>query len=64
VIGALHAGANDYVTKRDDYLAVLPRTLRAALERFRSEVARGLEPAAGSCTPTPTRAASSGSAPS
>ena len=39
VLGALHAGANDYVTKRDDYLSQLPATLRAALERFRSEMA-------------------------
>ena len=44
VIGALHAGANDYVTKRDDYLEVLPRTLHAALERFRSETARASNP--------------------
>lgn len=39
VLGALHAGANDYVTKRGDYLTQLPSTLRAALERFRSEAA-------------------------
>lgn len=44
VVGALHAGANDYVTKRDDYLTVLPRTLHAALERFRSEAARRSTP--------------------
>ena len=44
VIGALHAGANDDLTKRDNYLTVLPRTLRAALERFRSEAARESEP--------------------
>jgi len=44
VIAALHAGANDYVTKRDDYLAALPRTLRTALERFRSELARASTP--------------------
>lgn len=44
VVGALHAGANDYVTKRDAYLTVLPRTLHAALERFRSETARSATP--------------------
>ena len=44
VVGALHAGANDYVTKRDDYLTVLPRTLHAALGRFRSEAARASTP--------------------
>jgi PAS domain S-box-containing protein len=44
VIGALHAGADDYVTKRDDYLAVLPRTLHGALDRLRTEVARTSSP--------------------
>ena len=43
-IGALRAGANDYVTKRDDYLSLLPATLHAALERFRSEAARSSSP--------------------
>jgi CheY-like chemotaxis protein len=37
VRGALRAGANDCVAKRDDYLAELPHTLRTALERFRAE---------------------------
>ncbi len=44
VISALRAGANDYVMKRDDYLTVLPGTLRAALERFRSETTRASNP--------------------
>jgi PAS domain S-box-containing protein len=44
VIGALHAGANDYVTKRDDYLDVLPRTLRSAVDRFRTDTARQTNP--------------------
>ncbi|MEQ1683195.1 MAG: response regulator [Burkholderiaceae bacterium] len=44
VISALRAGANDYVIKRDNYLAVLPGTLRSALERFRSETARASNP--------------------
>jgi PAS domain S-box-containing protein len=43
-IGALRAGANDYVTKRDDYLSLLPRTLDTALERFRSEAERASHP--------------------
>ena len=44
VISALRAGANDYVIKRDNYLAVLPGTLRSALERFHSETARAANP--------------------
>ena len=40
VITALHAGANDYVTKRGDYLNSLPRTLQAAIDHFRAEVGR------------------------
>src|SRR5258706_15281047 len=44
VITALHAGANDYVTKRGDYLSTLPRTLQAALDHFDAEVGRTSRP--------------------
>jgi PAS domain S-box-containing protein len=44
VIGALHAGANDYLTKDSDYLTALPATLRAALARFRAENTRAATP--------------------
>jgi PAS domain S-box-containing protein len=44
VISALRAGANDYIIKRDNYLALLPGTLRSAQERFRSETARAANP--------------------
>jgi diguanylate cyclase (GGDEF)-like protein len=37
VIRALKLQADDYLVKRDDYLDVLPATLRLAKERFRSE---------------------------
>lgn len=40
VLGALRAGANDYLIKRGDFLANLPHTLRAALDQFRTEVGR------------------------
>lgn len=43
-IGALHAGADGYVTKRGDYLARLPSALRRAVERFRSEANRASDP--------------------
>ena len=44
IAGALHAGADDYVAKRDDYLRALPDTLHAALERFRAGRAAGSPP--------------------
>ncbi len=40
VYSALHAGADDYITKRGNYLNVLPTTLRSALEHFRLETVR------------------------
>ncbi|MBC7939979.1 MAG: response regulator, partial [Chitinophagaceae bacterium] len=40
VFEALHAGADDYIAKDGDYLQTLPRTLQAALERFRADTAR------------------------
>jgi len=40
VIDALRAGAKGYVAKRGDYLARLPLALRAAVDRFRSEISR------------------------
>lgn len=40
VSAALQAGASGYVTKRDDYLVQLPRALRTAVVRFRSEAKR------------------------
>lgn len=43
-VAALKAGADDYVAKRNDYLARLPLTLEAALERFRTETARRTHP--------------------
>jgi PAS domain S-box-containing protein len=39
-VGALKAGADDYVPKREGYLARLPAALEAALARRRAEAAR------------------------
>ena len=39
-LAALKAGADDYVTKRDDYLRELPAALYAAVERHREHAAR------------------------
>ncbi len=39
-ISALKAGADDYLTKKKDYLSRLPAVLDAALRRFRSEAER------------------------
>ncbi|MDG4552818.1 MAG: EAL domain-containing protein [Candidatus Competibacter sp.] len=44
VIAALKAGADDYLVKTGDYLERLPKTLAAALIRFRNEVARRTRP--------------------
>jgi PAS domain S-box-containing protein/putative nucleotidyltransferase with HDIG domain len=38
-IAALKAGADDYITKKDDYLTRLPTTLQGALERHHAEIA-------------------------
>ena len=43
-IGALKGGADDYLTKHGDYLERLPRTLVAALARFRSGEASRARP--------------------
>jgi diguanylate cyclase (GGDEF)-like protein/PAS domain S-box-containing protein len=40
-VAALKAGADDYLVKRNDYLAQLPSTLRRALARFQVGVERG-----------------------
>lgn len=40
VVTALHAGADDYVVKRGDYLTRLPATLHSALMHFRTNRAR------------------------
>jgi PAS domain S-box-containing protein len=40
VVSSLKAGADDYIVKRDDYLARLPLTLETALYRYRTEAAR------------------------
>lgn len=39
-LAALKAGADDYVTKRDDYLLDLPAALQAAVERHREHAVR------------------------
>jgi diguanylate cyclase (GGDEF)-like protein/PAS domain S-box-containing protein len=44
VVGALRAGADDYVPKRNQYWTVVPPTLRSALERFRSQAALHARP--------------------
>ena len=44
VLGALRAGADDYLAKRHDYWTALAPTLRAALTRFRSQSARRTRP--------------------
>jgi PAS domain S-box-containing protein/putative nucleotidyltransferase with HDIG domain len=38
-IAALKAGADDYISKREDYLSRLPATLYSALERHHAEIA-------------------------
>jgi PAS domain S-box-containing protein/putative nucleotidyltransferase with HDIG domain len=38
-IAALKAGADDYITKKESYLARLPITLQSALERHHAEIA-------------------------
>ncbi|ATE62735.1 two-component system response regulator [Thauera sinica] len=43
-VSALKAGADDYLVKRDDYLARLPRLLADALARFRAQQQRRGEP--------------------
>lgn len=43
-VAALKAGADDYLVKRRDYLAQLPRALDAALNHFRIESARIARP--------------------
>ncbi len=40
VLGALRAGADDYVAKSPDHQAALPNTLRAALEQYRQTAHR------------------------
>lgn len=40
VVAALKLGADDYLAKREDYLARLPAVIDAALARFRAEAAR------------------------
>ncbi len=44
VIAALKAGADDYLVKTGDYLERLPKTLTAALVRFRNEAVRRTRP--------------------
>jgi DNA-binding response OmpR family regulator len=39
-VAALKAGADDYLTKREGYLARLPLVIEAGLARFRAEAAR------------------------
>lgn len=39
-VAALKAGADDYVTKRGDYLAHLPHTLETTLRLYRAEAGR------------------------
>jgi PAS domain S-box-containing protein len=43
-VAALKAGADDYVVKRADYLALLPQALQNARDRFRAEIARNARP--------------------
>jgi PAS domain S-box-containing protein len=43
-VGALKAGADDYVTKRNDYLERLPLTLESALRHHRAQVAQQTHP--------------------
>jgi len=43
-VAALKAGADDFLLKRQDYLAHLPRVLQSALARFRSETVRRTRP--------------------
>lgn len=43
-VTVLKAGANDYIVKRDDYLARLPLTLESALHRYRADVMRLARP--------------------
>lgn len=43
-IAALKAGADDYLTKRGDYLERLPRTLHAARERFIAQARQRARP--------------------
>jgi PAS domain S-box-containing protein len=43
-VAALKAGASDYVVKRGDYLARLPKTLEAARQRYQAEAARRARP--------------------
>ncbi len=44
VLGALRAGADDYLAKRHDYWTAVAPTLRSALARFRSQSARRARP--------------------
>ena len=44
VMAALKAGADDYIVKRDDYLARLPATLETALSNYRLKTARMAQP--------------------
>jgi PAS domain S-box-containing protein/putative nucleotidyltransferase with HDIG domain len=39
-IAALKAGADDYISKNDEYLSRLPTTLQSAIERYHDEIAR------------------------
>src|SRR6185436_9413628 len=43
-VGALKAGADDYLAKRNDYLERLPLTLESALQRHRAQAARQARP--------------------
>ncbi len=43
-VAALKAGADDYIVKRDDYLARLPLRLEQALRRYRAEAERHARP--------------------
>lgn len=44
VLSALRAGADDYVAKRHEYWSQLSRTLRSALDSFRSKNAKRMRP--------------------
>lgn len=41
VASAIRAGADAFITKRDDYIGMLPQMLRATLDHFLSKTARG-----------------------
>jgi PAS domain S-box-containing protein len=43
-VAALKAGADDYLVKREDYLARLPQALETALKRFHAEALRKTSP--------------------